>query len=156
MSRSQLPAPITIHDETSDHIPVPSFANEHMSSPKCAPDFEEDKLNNNFLELVVTRFQNLMKNLNRTPIREQQIQVIKRITRIKKQKNDDPRQKKERGRQIEIPKPSKKPPAEETQLQSEQGEEIQDLFQRISELKRRKNWRRRIWEIERSAQFSAF
>ena len=156
MSRSQPPAPITVHDETSDHIPVPCPNDKHLPPPKYPPDFEEDRLGNDLLELVVIRFQNLMKNLNRTPIREQQIQAIKRITRIKKQKNDEPGHKKERKRQIEIPKPSKKLEAEQSQIEPVEGDDIKDLFQRISELNRGKNRAGGIWEIERGVKFSTF
>ena len=154
-NRNQPLAPTTYHDDTTDVIPPPFPPDKPPHAAHSGPLRPKSPPNADILEHTISRFQNLMKELNRTPIREQQMQAIKRINKIKKQRVEEPKPKRDRVRQIEIRKPVKAAVDEPAIAEGAEHGEMQDLFARISKFNRGANRCRGVFEAQRGARFLA-
>lgn len=132
------------HDDTTDNCNPLSSVDTTRRAVKGSYTFEEDKIKEEPLSIIINRFENLMRDLNRTPIKISEVPLPKKPSRRKRAKPEDLHQKAEKVKKKEQPNAIQKIEKPREHREIDAGSEYEDLFKQISILKRRKNWRRRI------------
>lgn len=139
MNRYQTLNSSPYHDETTDNINVASPIDIKPNPEKRVLRFDEDIMQAERLELLLNRFENLMKDLNRTPIKTIPLEPVKRLSKIKKPKPEEVKVKREKPKRLEQQKSTKPAEIDKEQLVPNTCDVYDDLFKQIRMLKRGKN-----------------
>lgn len=129
-------------DEASKVTNILSTHEQSRNISLVPNKFDADIIKGDFLELVINRFDKLTREINRNLTKTRNVEPLKRVSKIHKEKIQDVKTKKEKAKRKEKQQIVEKSDDNNKVAEISPDVQYEDLFRQISKINRRKNRRR--------------